>query len=87
MLNINLRKLRRSFRNVIKRFLYLKAFYNMLASEWTHSLNQFEVPWLSGRASDSGARDPGFEHHDRHSKLSKVLVNTQEAVALSAQHE
>ena len=21
--------------------------------------------WLSGRASDSGARDPGFQHHDR----------------------
>ena len=41
--------------------------------------------WLSGRASDSGARGPGFELHDRHivsliKTLSKVLVNTQEAV-------
>ena len=47
--------------------------------------------WLSGRASVSGARGPGFEPHDcrgvslRHFKLPKVLVNTQEAVA-SSQH-
>ena len=45
--------------------------------------------WLCGRASNSGARGPGFEPQDRHIvsfKLSKVLVNTQEAVAPS-QHD
>ena len=45
--------------------------------------------WLSGRASNFGARGPVFEPHDRHIvsfRLSKVLVNTQEAVAPS-QHD
>ena len=42
------------------------------------------VWWLSGRASDSGTRGPGFEPHDL--ELSKGLVNTQEAVAPS-QHD
>ena len=47
--------------------------------------------WLRGRESDSGARGPGFEPHDRRvvfleqDTLSspKVLVNIQEVVAPS----
>ena len=43
--------------------------------------------WLSGRASVSGARGPGFEHQDHCVvSLTKVLVNTQEIVA-SSQHD
>ena len=47
------------------------------------------VRWLSGRASDSGARGPGGFAPDDCRKvslsktLSKVLVNTEEAVAPS----
>ena len=47
------------------------------------------VRWVSGRALDSGAKGPGFEPHDsrevslvRYFKLSRVMVITQEAVAL-----
>ena len=46
-----------------------------------------EARWPSDGASDSGARGPGFEPHGRRvvslskTKLSKVLVNTQEAMA------
>ena len=46
---------------------------------------------LSGRASNSGARGPGFEPHDRRIvslgkdifKVPKDFVNTQESVAPS----
>ena len=37
-------------------------------------ISNLGVWWLSGRALDSGARDPGFEPHDsRVVSLSKTL--------------
>ena len=49
---------------------------------WSLGSNVTErARWLSGRASDSGARDPGFELHDRRAESL-----TQEVVALS-QHD
>ena len=56
---------------------------NFVSHPWSEKVKTSEIKnsnvavresrWLSGRASDSGARDTGFEHRDRREvSLSKT---------------
>ena len=49
--------------------------YKKKGCKKTFNKNQREAPWLSGRASDSGARDRGFDPHSGRCVVSLSMIH------------